>query len=137
MVVHAPQAASAAGVSLVEHHMAEGFAIPLHVHTGEDESFFLLDGTVRFQAGDEVLTRTVGGSLHVPAGQLHSFRVASPEARFLTVATGRFEAMVSSLGRPAVAGTLPPQTPPTAAEMDALVEACLAHGNEFRGPAVA
>lgn len=137
LTVHVPQARSAARVSIIEHHMAEGFAIPLHVHD-EDESFFILEGEVRFQADGAVLTLGVGDSLHAPAGQPHSFRVLSPEARFLTVSTGRFEEMVRSLARPAgTPGALPPQAPPTEAEMVALVAACQEHGIEFQGPPVA
>lgn len=136
LTIHVPQASSAVGISLIEHHMAEGFAVPLHVHADEDESFFVLDGECRFQVGDEVITRTAGQSLHAAAGQPHSFRVVSPEVRFLTVSTGRFEEMVLSLARPAVSGTLPPQAPPTESQINALIEACLAHGIEFRGPPV-
>ena len=138
LTIHVPRTVSAAGISLIEHRMARDFAIPLHVHGDEDESFFVLEGEVRFQADDAILTLGVGDSLHVPAGQSHSFRVLSPEARFLTVSTGRFEEMVRSQSRPAgIPGALPPQLAPSETEMTALVEACLAHGIEFCGPPVA
>lgn len=136
LTLHVPQVASKAGVSLVEHHMARGFAVPLHVHNDEDESFYVLDGEFRFQVGEEVKTLTTGQSLHAPAGLPHSFRVLSPEARFLTVTTGRFEDMLLSLARPAPARILPPQSPPTESDINALVETCFAHGIEFRGPPV-
>ena len=138
LTIHVPQAASAAGVSLIEHHMARDFTIPLHIHADEDESFFVFEGEVRFQADDAILTLGVGDSLHVPADQPHSFRVLSPEARFLTISTGRFEEMVRGLARPAaIPGALPPQAAPTETEMAALVETCRDHGIEFCGPPVA
>jgi len=134
--IHLPKAANVAGVSLIEHRMAEGFAVPLHVHHDEDESFYILDGEFRFQVGDNVLTVSAGQALHVPGGVVHSFRVISPEARFLTITPGRFEAMVRTASRPAPAPILPPQKVPTPEEQDALVALCAAHGIEFVGPSV-
>jgi mannose-6-phosphate isomerase-like protein (cupin superfamily) len=70
-----PQASSNAGVSLIEHHMAEGFAVPLHVHNDEDESFYILDGEFRFQVGEEVMTLTTGSRCMRQRACTHSFRV--------------------------------------------------------------
>ncbi len=136
LTIHQSMADGSAGVSLIEHHMAQGFAVPLHVHHGEDETFFILDGSIRVRLGDAVLTLDAGQCLRLPGGTPHSFRVLSPEARFLTLSTGRFETMVRSLARPAEDQGLPPQVPPTAAEVDALVAACAAHDITFVGPAV-
>ncbi|WP_295855403.1 cupin domain-containing protein [uncultured Xylophilus sp.] len=124
------------GISLIEHRMPRDFAVPLHVHVDEEESFCMLDGEVRIRVGEEIRLLTPGESLAVPAGLPHSFRVVSGEARFLTVTTGRFEDMVRSLARPAQGPGLPPQEAPTADQIDALVAACARHGIEFRGPAV-
>ena len=137
LTIHLSRRANADGISLIEHHMAEGFAVPLHVHNAEDESFFLLDGRVRIQIGDDVRVLEAGEALTIAGETLHSFRVVSKVARFLTITRGAFEDMVRSLARPAESDDLPPQKEPTEAEVAALVAACTAHGIEFRGPPIA
>ena len=89
------------------------------------------------QIAGDVRRLTPGDALTVPGGTPHSFRVGSPEARFLSMTTGRFEEMIRSLARPAENEGLPPQAEPTDDEVAALVAACAAHGIEFKGPLVA
>ena len=137
LTIHLSQNDNADGLTLIEHHMAEGFAVPLHVHRDEDESFYILQGEVRMQINDEVRRLTPGDALTVSGGTPHSFRVVSPEARFLSMTTGQFEQMIRSLARPAETEGLPPQAEPTDEEIAALISACGTHGIEFQGPAVA
>jgi quercetin dioxygenase-like cupin family protein len=136
LTIHLSQNANASGISLIEHHMARDFAVPLHVHEAEDENFYVLEGEVRFQVGDELRTLGTGEAMSVSAGVAHSFRVASDEARFLTITTGRFEEMVRSSSRPAATAGLPPQEEPTPEQIEALVRACAEHGITFVGPPV-
>jgi quercetin dioxygenase-like cupin family protein len=135
VTIHLSRGDSAAGVSLIEHRMARDFSVPLHRHD-EDETFYVLDGTVRFQAGDKTLDLKTGASLHVPRRTAHAFKVLSPEARFLTVTTGRFEEMVRAFATPAASADLPPQVPSTAADTERLVALCTAHGIDFVGPPI-
>jgi quercetin dioxygenase-like cupin family protein len=137
LTIRLSQKDNAGGLTLIEHHMAEGFVVPLHVHRDEDESFYILQGEVHMQIDDEVRRLAPGDALTVPGGTPHSFRVVSPEARFLSMTTGRFEEMIRSLARPAEHEGLPPQAEPTNQEVAALIAACAAHGIEFKGPAVA
>ena len=136
LTIHLAQQQNAGGISVIEHHMARDFAVPLHVHEEEDENFYVLEGEVRFRIGDEVRTLGTGEAMSVAGGSAHSFRVVSGEARFLTITTGRFEEMVRSLGRVAETSGLPPQHEPTPEQMDMLVQACSAHGITFVGPPV-
>jgi quercetin dioxygenase-like cupin family protein len=136
LTIHLARQQNADGISLIEHHMARDFAVPLHVHEDEDENFYLLQGEVRFRIGDEVRTLAAGEAVSVGGGTAHSFRVDSDEARFLTITTGRFEEMVRSLGRPATTSGLPAQHEPTPEQIDMLVQACGAHGITFVGPPV-
>lgn len=137
LTVHLSQKDNADGLTLIEHYMAKGFAVPLHVHRDEDESFYILQGEVLMQINGRVRRLTPGDALTVLGGTPHSFRVVSPEARFLTMTTGQFEEMIRCLARPAENEGLPPQAEPTDEEVAALVTACAAHGIEFQGPAVA
>ena len=137
LTIHLSQKDNADGLTLIEHHMAEGFSVPLHVHRNEDESFYILQGEVRMQIDDQVRQLIPGDALTVSGGTPHSFRVVSPEARFLSMTTGQFEEMIRSLARPAESEGLPPQAESTDEEVAALVSACATHGIEFQGPAVA
>jgi quercetin dioxygenase-like cupin family protein len=131
-----PQAQAADGISLIEHHMAKDFAVPLHIHRDEEESFYVLDGELRLQMDDRIRTLNAGEAVRVAPGVAHSFRIVSPQARFLTMTNGRFEDMVRSLARPADKPELPPQDEPTPQQIQALIEACHRHGIEFIGPPV-
>ncbi|TXN72339.1 cupin domain-containing protein [Methylobacterium sp. WL6] len=137
LTIHLSQKDNADRLSLIEHHMSEGFAVPLHVHHDEDESFYILQGEVRMQIDNEVRRLAPGDALTVSGGTPHSFRIVSPEARLLSMTTGRFEAMIRRLARPAQNEGLPLQAEPTDEEVAAVVAACAAHGIEFQGPAVA
>ena len=137
LTIHLSQKDNADGLTLIEHHMVEGFAVPLHVHRDEDESFYIMQGEVRMQIDDQVRRLKAGDALTVSGGTPHAFRVVSPEARFLSMTTGQFEEMIRSLARPAENEGLPPQAEPTDEEVAALVSACATHGIEFQGPAVA
>lgn len=136
LTIHIARQQNADGISLIEHQMARDFAVPLHVHDGEGENFYMLEGEVRIKIGNETRTMRTGEAVSVGAGTAHSFRVISKEARFLTVTTGQFEDMVRSLSRPATTAGLPPQDAPTEEQITALVQTCGAHGIEVVGPPV-
>ncbi len=129
-----PKRDNADGISLIEHRMARDFAVPLHLHRDEAESFCMLEGRVLLRMGDAERTLQPGEAVSVPDGMPHAFRVLSDEARFLTMTTGPFEDMVRSLSRPAASPGLPPQEAPTPQQVAALVAACAAHGIEFLEP---
>lgn len=46
---------------------------PLHVHETQDDSFFVLEGTLTVQAGDEVVELVPGDFVSVPPGVPHTF----------------------------------------------------------------
>ena len=137
LTIHLSMSSNADGISLIEHWMARDFAVPLHLHEGEDESFYVLQGEIRMQIGNEIRTLLSGDAVTVPGGVSHSFRIVSEEGRFLTITTGSFENMVRDMARPAMTDGLPPQDPPTQAQIDDLIAACTRHGIEFVGPPVA
>lgn len=131
-----PKAESAAGISIMEHKMLEGFGPPLHVHNLEDETFYILEGRIRFRVGEETLERRAGESLHVLAGTAHTFRVLSPIGRFLTVTNGAFEEMVVSASVPAGFDDIPEQAPFTPQDASRLAILCNQNGIEFLGPPI-
>jgi quercetin dioxygenase-like cupin family protein len=63
-----------------------GHASPLHVHSREDEAFFVIDGELQFWLGDGPPSRyRSGGLAWLPRSLPHAFVVTSPTARFLTI----------------------------------------------------
>jgi quercetin dioxygenase-like cupin family protein len=46
---------------------------PAHSHVGNEEAYFVLDGTVEFHVAGEVFQGTDGTFVLVPAGEVHTF----------------------------------------------------------------
>lgn len=81
---------------------------PAHVHDRLHEYFYLLDGEINFQIGQEVTMARTGSMLSIPAGTVHGFAVASETARVLNLYTpGGFTEQISYLGTPATELRLP------------------------------
>jgi quercetin dioxygenase-like cupin family protein len=59
---------------LIENLTAPGGGPPPHVHTREDEFFYVIDGTFDIRIGDEVHALGPGGYAFVPRGTAHNFR---------------------------------------------------------------
>lgn len=49
-------------------------ATPLHIHSREDEAFYIQEGELEFQLGDQTIVATAGTFLHSPKGQVHAFK---------------------------------------------------------------
>ena len=52
---------------------------PPHIHTREDETFYVLEGEIEFVLGDDVVTATAGAFVNVPRGTVHCFRNTGTE----------------------------------------------------------
>jgi mannose-6-phosphate isomerase-like protein (cupin superfamily) len=46
---------------------------PLHLHRGQDDSFYLFEGTLTVQVGDEIFDVGPGDFLSIPPGVAHTF----------------------------------------------------------------
>jgi quercetin dioxygenase-like cupin family protein len=55
---------------------------PLHTRPWH-EWFYFLEGEVAFQVGKRVVQATPGSVIHLPAGVARTFRIKSPQAKFL------------------------------------------------------
>ena len=61
---------------------------PLHIHTREDETFYVLEGEIEFRLGDETVTAGPGDFVNIPRGLKHRFRNTGAEtARLLLTFT--------------------------------------------------
>lgn len=45
-----------------------------HIHLQQDEGFYIVEGTVKFQLKDQIITATPGTFVNVPKGQTHAYR---------------------------------------------------------------
>ncbi len=81
-------AASTQGrLSLMERTLPPGGRMPpAHSHVGNEEAYFVLDGSVEFRVADDVFRGTSGMFVLVPAGEPHTFGNTSDErARLLVI----------------------------------------------------
>lgn len=79
-----------------------------HFHD-QDEQFYVIDGEITYRADGQELKATAGSFVLIPRGTVHSFRVDSETATLLNSYTpAGFERVITELGEPAQARTLPP-----------------------------
>ena len=65
-----------------------GWGPPRHIHSREDEIFYILEGTYELHVGDELRTLSTGACAILPRDVPHGFRnVASTPSRLLFVIT--------------------------------------------------
>ena len=61
---------------------------PLHIHHNEDETFYILEGTLTVQLNEERLTLTPGTTAFLPRGVPHTFaNLGTEPVKFLGVVT--------------------------------------------------
>lgn len=107
IIAHASETNGA--FSLVKNVMRKGFEPPLHVHTREDESNFILKGEIIFSVGDKTIHAKTGDYVHLPKEVPHTFKLVSDTVETLLIITpGGFEEMFVKCSRPASALELPP-----------------------------
>jgi len=103
-------------LAVVVHEARRGWSPPWHRQPLDDETFYVLEGTLTFWAEhpDAPWERAVAGTLvFLPRGVPHAFRVESETARWLTISTpAGHERFYREAGEAAVAGPLPePDSP--------------------------
>jgi len=119
-------------LTLMEIHGPKGMAVPLHTHEHEEEAWYLVEGEVTFQVGEQVIEASTGAFAFVPRGVPHGFCVRSETARFLDIRTpAGFEGFFRAVGDPAQADALPPAAPP---DLDRLLAAAPEFGMTIVGP---
>ena len=77
MEVKATGAATGGAYGLVESWIAPNASPPLHIHRREDEAFFIIEGRVRFQVGEQEIVAEAGSFVFAPRDVPHSFIVES------------------------------------------------------------
>ena len=87
------------GYELVEITGEPGLGVPPHVHTNEDETFYVVEGEAVFTLDGEETAVGPGTAVHLPRGIPHGFRLAGagPVRLLLTVAPAGLEPMFAAL----------------------------------------
>ncbi|QEL17810.1 cupin domain-containing protein [Limnoglobus roseus] len=108
---------------------------PPHVHSREEEGFYVLDGEVTVFIGDEKVVATAGVFVNMPVGTPHSFKNESdrPAKMLISVAAAGLEQMFFEVGVPVAQGATT-AAPPTKAEIEKMAAAAPKYGIEIRSP---
>ncbi|GAC1439150.1 MAG: hypothetical protein NVSMB51_16580 [Solirubrobacteraceae bacterium] len=71
-------------LTALENVIPPGQGPPLHTHANEDESWYVMDGELRFKLGDALHRAPAGSFVFVPRGTPHCFQsVGDRPARIL------------------------------------------------------
>jgi quercetin dioxygenase-like cupin family protein len=111
-------------------------APPPHVHTREEECFFVVEGAITCYVGEEaeVIHVPAGSFILLPRGVPHRYELASEEARLLNLCVpAGFEQFYKALSVPAATLTLPP-APDGPPDVARLVAVAAEFGIEILGP---
>ena len=122
--------------ALYEAGCSPGFGPPLHYHTREDETFYVLEGLVKFQIGQREHVLGPGATVHAPRNVVHCFHndTAQP-ARLLIQVTpaGSFDRYVEEVGEPFDLATYQPGVAPTAEHLHKVLARGPKYGIFFEG----
>ena len=133
MTLKATSESTGGALVLLENLTAPGGGPPPHLHTREDEFFYVLDGAFEIRISDEVHLLGPGGFAFVPRGTVHNFRnVADAESRILVGFTpGGMDGFFRESGVPAADDG--PAPPLDDAEVARTMIAAQKHGLEVVG----
>jgi quercetin dioxygenase-like cupin family protein len=107
--------------SLVEASEDPGSAAPLHIHHGEAEAFYVLEGTIELTCGEDTLTAAAGDFVYSPKDLPHRYAVVGDEPARVLLLFSRpgFESFFIEAGAPL---DQPPAGPPDPEAFRHLVE---------------
>ena len=108
---------------------------PPHIHSREEEGFYILEGEITFRIGEQRLVATAGMFANMPVGTPHSFRNESskPAKMLISVAPAGLEGMFFDVGVPLPEGSTT-ALPPSKAEIEKLLAIASRYGIEIRMP---
>lgn len=117
---------------LLDQTMPPGYGVPKHVHHGEDEAWYVLEGEMTFRCGDREIVAGAHSWVFAPRDVAHTFVVGDVGARALTFAfPSGFAHFVAEFGEPAPSLTVPPAG---AVDEARLVQLAAKYDVEILGP---
>ena len=108
---------------------------PPHVHSREEEGFYVLEGEISFTVGDQRLIARAGTFANMPVGTPHSFKNegGKPAKMLIFVAPAGLEKMFFEFGVPLAEGVTS-ALPPTKEEIEKLLAVAPRYGIEIKIP---
>ncbi len=107
--------------AMMEQNNEAGVGVPLHVHTREDEKFYVGEGEMTFTVGDKEIVATTGTTVYLPRGLPHGFRVNKKTRSLVSVHPAGVEGMFYKFG------ALPPGPP----DFEKVQAICAEYGIHF------
>src|SRR6516225_6137403 len=119
--------------ALIEALVGPGGGPPPHVHSREEEGFYVLEGKITFTINGERVVATAGMFANMPVGTPHSFKNESdkPARILISVAPAGLEEMFFEVGVPLPEGATT-ALPPTKDEIERLLATAPSYGIEIR-----
>ncbi len=110
---------------------------PPHVHSREEEGFYILEGEISFLIGERRFVASAGMFANMTVGVLHSFKneTTRPAKMLISVAPAGLEQMFFEVGQPVPTGTTT-ASPPTGEEIKKLLAVAPRYGIEIKLPRV-
>jgi quercetin dioxygenase-like cupin family protein len=121
--------------AMFEAIVTPGGGPPPHVHSREEEGFYVLDGEITFQIDDERIVAHAGTFANMAIGVLHSFKNETdrPARMLISVSPAGLENMFFEIGQavPVGAQTAPK---PTKDDIEKLLSVAPRYGIEIKLP---
>jgi mannose-6-phosphate isomerase-like protein (cupin superfamily) len=111
------------------------FGPPPHIHHRQDETFYVIEGTLEIVYQGKTFTAGPGSVVHLEKGRVHSHRaVGNGPARALAIYTpGGLDQFIAEAGIPATDRSAVPQ-PPSMPELERIVAIATKYGIEVPPP---
>lgn len=121
--------------ALFEALVPPGGGPPPHVHSREEEGFFILEGEITFTINGERVVATAGMFANMPVGTPHSFKNESGQSAkmLISLAPAGLEKMFFEIGVPLAEGATT-ALPPTKEEIEKLLLIAPNYGVEIKLP---
>ena len=121
--------------TLIEALVSPGGGPPPHVHSREEEGFYILEGEIAFTIDGKRVVATPGMFANMPVGTPHSFKneTNKPAKMLATVAPAGLEKMFMEIAVPLAEGATT-ALPPTKEDIEKLLAIAPKYGIEIRSP---
>jgi quercetin dioxygenase-like cupin family protein len=121
--------------ALCEALVPPGGGPPPHIHSREEEGFYVLEGEVTFTVNGERVVAGAGTFANMPVGTPHSFKNESnkPAKMLISVAPAGLEMMFFEVGVPLAEGATT-ALPPTKDEIEKLLAMAPKYGIDIQVP---
>ena len=121
--------------TLIEALVSPGGGPPPHVHSREEEGFYILEGEIAFTIDGKRVVATPGMFANMPVGTPHSFKneTNKPAKMLATVAPAGLEKMFMEIAVPLAEGATT-ALPPTKEDIEKLLVIAPKYGIEVRVP---